>query len=82
MGLSRIRFHGKVAAETVFGDRLVMYQHMTHHFCAACGGVAETPGTCQTSGCSAMGQELAACDCEAPEMHKKDGGMGGDSAGT
>lgn len=36
---------------------------MSHYVCGECGGVSETPGTCQTEGCSMHGQELKACEC-------------------
>ena len=38
---------------------------MKHYICkGGCGGVAETPGTCQAADCPDYGKELKGCDCE------------------
>ena len=38
---------------------------MVHYICTGgCGGVSETPGVCQTEGCSLHGEALKECNCE------------------
>ena len=37
---------------------------MAHYVCTGgCGGVSETPGTCQTEGCPKHEHPLAECNC-------------------
>ncbi|MDO8469491.1 MAG: hypothetical protein Q7S84_00535 [bacterium] len=37
---------------------------MKHYIChGGCGGVSETPGTCQTVACPQHQEPLEACDC-------------------
>ncbi|MBI4130150.1 hypothetical protein HY468_02440 [Candidatus Roizmanbacteria bacterium] len=41
---------------------------MKHYICTGeCGGVSDTPGTCQAESCSLHGQPLVECDCEDGE---------------
>lgn len=44
---------------------------MKHYYCTGeCGGVSDTPGTCQAESCSMHNKPLVACDCDTPEIHK------------
>ncbi len=37
---------------------------MKHYICTGeCGGVSDTPGTCQAGECSLQGQPLVECTC-------------------
>jgi len=37
---------------------------MQHYVCPECGGVSESPKSCDTVGCSLQNQPLIACNCE------------------
>ena len=52
---------------------------MPHYVCkGTCGGVAETPGTCQAENCPKHNHPLTECSCKDGEhkevLQKKEGG--------
>lgn len=44
---------------------------MNHYFCQSCGGMDDSAHACQTSGCDREGHDLAECECDDPDSHKK-----------
>jgi hypothetical protein len=48
----------------VISYKLLMIKFMTHYVCTGgCGGVSDTPGTCQAESCSLYGEPLKECNC-------------------
>jgi len=46
---------------------------MEHYICTGgCGGVSETPGSCQAEDCQKHGEALTSCNCEDGKHGKED----------